>query len=85
MQQIQYTGWVWDSKTFSNEEQSKTISVPWFWLAYFIIWIRKDAWFQGGRVVDTRTGEVTLTWELTGNILSDGRVHIYEISNMRKR
>lgn len=50
-------------------------TVPYFWVGHLLIQIFKDRWVYG-KMVDSKTGETTITWELTGNILSDGRSHL---------
>lgn len=75
---IQYTAYERDGTTRASKKVTKKRGVPWLWLARVILMVLKERWFHGGSVVDTSTGTVMMTWELTGNIMSDGRVHIYE-------
>lgn len=75
---MQYKTLQWNSKTLRNETVDITRRVPWLWVARIFVMVMKEQWFQGGSVIDTETGAVRITWELTGNVLSDGRVHIYE-------
>lgn len=61
---------------FTYRDKTKPICrVPWFWLAYLLAFIFKNEWLNG-RVVDSETGAVPITWELSGNILGDGRAHL---------
>jgi len=61
---------------FTYENAKKPVcSVPWFWLAHLIAVLFKNEWLEG-RVIDTKTGEVPITWELSGHINGDGRAHL---------
>lgn len=74
----------WNGKTFQNDSVEKVLRLPWLWLARLIVLVMSKHWFQGGSVVDTKTGFVRFTWALTSNIASDGRVHIFENETRRR-
>ena len=65
-----------DARSVSSQMHQRTLSVPWFWLAYLIASVMKNTWEQGGTVTDTTTSAVRITWALSGTILGDGRAHL---------
>lgn len=60
--------------TYENAK-NPVCSVPWVWLAHLIASLFKNTWLKG-QVVDSKTGEVLITWELSGHINGDGRAHL---------
>lgn len=61
---------------FTYLDDTKPIfSVPCFWFAHLIAFLFKNAWLKG-QVVDSKMGEVLITWELSGHIDGDGRAHL---------
>ena len=61
---------------FTYSSKNKPImTLPWFWLAHFICAMFKNHWIEGW-VVDSKTGDVPITWELSGLILGDGLAHL---------
>lgn len=58
-----------------QDAKNPVFSVPWFWLAHLIASLFKNEWLNG-QVVDSKTGEVLITWELSGHINGDGRAHL---------
>jgi hypothetical protein len=65
-----------DAKPVRSRINQGTLFVPWFWLAYLIASATKNTWEQGGKVTDTKTGAVRITWALSGTIFGDGRAHL---------
>lgn len=73
---LHYTTWVWSTSLTKNTPVERVWSVPFLWLAVLIMSVRCQAWFMGGSVVDTLTGNTLYHINLEGNILGDGRAHL---------
>lgn len=65
-----------DEAAFEKPLHQGSFSVPFFWLAHLIAAVMKNRWEQGGKVTDMRTGATRITWELSGNVFSDGKAHL---------
>lgn len=73
---LRYITWAWDGKNFANIQVERAWSVPFLWLAILILYVRREAWYIGGSVTDTLTGDTLHHIHQAGNILGDGHAHV---------
>jgi hypothetical protein len=59
----------------TSSNPMKSFSVPFFWLALAIAYVKCNDWLEG-EVTDTETGKVRISWALCGLLFGDGESHL---------
>lgn len=73
---LRYTTFVWNDDQLRNVQTERKLSVPFLWMGWLLMQIRREAWFMGGSLKDTQTGDTLYHINLAGNIMGDGRAHV---------